>query len=57
MTLLRSAAFAAVLALAGCTTKAPETFAEPKAAGEPASATDYGVDIPTRDPAVEPKQR
>ncbi|MBB3891485.1 uncharacterized protein YceK [Phenylobacterium haematophilum] len=44
-----------VLVLTGCATKPRETFAEPKAAGQPASAADYGVDIPTRDVAVEPK--
>jgi hypothetical protein len=44
-----------VLVLTGCATKAPETFAEPKVAGQPASAADYGVDIPTRDASIEPK--
>lgn len=54
MKLFQIAVFGALI-LTGCATKAREIFAEPKAAGQPATAADYGVDIPTRDVAVEPK--
>lgn len=37
------------LALQGCATAPPETFATPPSPTRPAAATDYGVDIPTVD--------
>lgn len=46
-------ALAGVLTLASCATSERETFAQPKSAGQPAAATDYGVDIPTAEATLE----
>lgn len=37
------------LALNGCARAPRDVFATPPSADRPAAATDYGVDIPTRD--------